>query len=37
MIETNIQNQKELFLKLEFFLLSWAAAVFSCIGKENKL
>ncbi|WP_440556531.1 hypothetical protein [Treponema succinifaciens] len=27
MIETNIQNQKELFLKLEFFLLSWAAAV----------
>ena len=27
MSETNIQNQKELFLKSEFFMLSWAAAV----------
>lgn len=27
MIETNIQNQKELFLKSEFFMLSWEAAV----------
>ncbi len=27
MSETNIQNQKEIFLKSEFFLLSWAAAV----------
>lgn len=27
MIETNIQNQKELFLKKEFFMLSWDAAV----------
>lgn len=27
MIETNIQNQKELFLKSEFFMLSWGAAV----------
>lgn len=27
MIETNIQNQKELFLKSEFFMLSWTAAV----------
>lgn len=27
MTETNIQNQKELFLKSEFFMLSWEAAV----------
>ena len=27
MSETNIQNQKESFLKKEFFMLSWAAAV----------
>ena len=27
MSETNIQDQKELFLKLEFFMLSWEAAV----------
>lgn len=27
MIETNIQNQKESFLKKEFFMLSWGAAV----------
>ena len=27
MSETNIQDQKELFFKLEFFMLSWEAAV----------
>ena len=27
MSETNIQNQKESFLKSEFFMLSWTAAV----------
>lgn len=27
MTDTNIQNQKEIFLKSEFFMLSWTAAV----------
>ena len=36
MIETNIQNQKELFLKSEFFMLSWDAAV-QQRNREQKL
>ena len=36
MSETNIQDQKELFLKLEFFMLSWEAAV-QQRNREQKL